>query len=51
VHWFVKFWIVAALIPFWGAVVAVLIHRLQSDSKLESSATQHGSKTHAGKHW
>jgi len=33
VHSFFKFWIVVALIPFWGAVIAVLVHRLRGDSK------------------
>lgn len=33
VHSFFKFWIVVALIPFCGAVIAVLVHRLRGDSK------------------
>lgn len=50
VHWLVKFWIVAALIPFWGAVIVVLLHRLHGDSKLERPATRSGSKAEAGNH-
>jgi hypothetical protein len=33
VNWLAKFWIIAVLIPFWGAVIAVLLHRLHGDSK------------------
>lgn len=48
--WLAKFWIVAALIPFWGAAIAVLLHRLHGDSKLDGRATRSGSETETGNH-
>ena len=48
-NWFVKFWVVAALIPFWGAVIAVLLDRLHDDSKRERPVTQRGNKAQTAK--
>jgi len=48
VHLFGKFWIVVALIPFWGAVIAVLIHRLRGDSKLQGSSTRSENQAQTG---
>jgi len=44
VHLFGKFWIAVALIPFWAAVIAVLLERLHGDSKLERLAPLRGNK-------
>jgi hypothetical protein len=49
VHWLEKFWFVIVLIPFWGAVIGVLLHRLRGDSKLDRPAVQLRNKAQGGK--
>jgi hypothetical protein len=44
VRWLVKFWVVVALIPFWGAVIAALLRRLRGDSKFERLARRRGNR-------
>jgi len=48
VHWLGKFWFVIVLIPFWAAVIGVLVHRLRGDSKLSRGMTLRN-KAHGGK--
>ena len=47
-HWLGKFWFFIALIPFWAALIGVLVHRLRGDSKL-SGGMPLRNKAHGGK--